>query len=172
MNTPADWAAIDAAWGMVSADDTAGPRMNYLTSDDAGDYQAKVYKAEMVVRNQKPTIKWQFQVVSGQRKGYLVSHTTWLDADDPKSMARAARDFVAVGHTGKPSSFMQNVSRYVDSIVNIGVRPNAQKPQFPWVDIRELAKEPVKHPVTTPPGMSFTAEPAAQEKFNDDDIPF
>ena len=172
MNTTAEWAAIDAAWKKVNSGDVSSERMNYLTSDHPGSYQAKVYKAEPVSRNQKLTINWKFQVISGEYKGYLVSHTTWLDPDDEKSMARAARDFVGVGHEGSPSSFVGNLSRYVDSIVNITVRSNTQKHQFPWVDINGVAQRAKQAQTDLPPGVNFTNSPAQGEKYDDDDIPF
>ena len=168
-----EWAAIDNAWNQIKDSATSNePRMSYLTNEECGDYQAKIYRLEVVNRNQSPTIRWVFQVISGDYKNYFASHTTWLDAEDPKSMARAARDFASVGHAGSPSSFAQNVGRYVDAIVNIQVRPNTKNPKFPWVYIEGVAKEAAPSGVPKLPGMPFVNKPAEAEKFNDEDIPF
>ena len=172
MNEQIDWGAIDASFKEHQG--SAIPERIDRIQPAPGSYQASIHRVEAVARNGKPTISWYFRIVGGAFEGSIVRKTTWLDTDNPKSMAGAARDLVGVGHEGSPSSFIQSADRYTDSIVNITIKSNDKKPEFPWVYIDGLARKPVQ---TAPEPTGVLQLPsgvalADTSAFNDEDIPF
>ena len=75
---------------------------------------------------------------------------------------------MSVGHEGSPSSFIQNADRYTDSIVNITVKDNPNRPKWPYVFIDGLARKPEPAAAQPTGGVQLPSGVA----FNDEDIPF
>lgn len=166
MSEQIDWGAVDASFQQHRG---SAPAEHVEHIQPApGTYQASIYRVEAVARNGKPTISWRFRITGGVFDGAIVMKTTWLDTDNPKSMANAARDLVNVGHEGSPSSFIQSADRYTDSVVNITIKDNPNRPKWPYVFIDGLARKP--EPVAANPPSTVPLPSGV--KFNDDDIPF
>ena len=166
MNEQIDWGAIDASFQQHRG--SAPPEHIEHIQPSPGSYQASIHRVEAVARNGKPTISWRFRIIGGNFEGAVVMKTTWLDTDNPKSMAGAARDLVSVGHEGSPSSFIQNADRYTDSVVNITVKDNPNRPTWPYVYIDGLARK--AEPVAAQP--TGAVQLPSGVAFNDEDIPF
>jgi len=165
MNEQIDWPAIDASFKEHRGVDS--PEHAERIQPAPGSYQASIYRVEAVARNGKPTISWRFRIVGSLFEGAIVMKTTWLDTDNPKSMAGAARDLVSVGHDGPPSTFIHHADRYTDSIVNITIKANANRPEWPYVYIDGLARKP-----EVKPEVASVLQLPSGVAFNDEDIPF
>ena len=165
MNEQIDWGAIDASF--IEHRGVGASEHVERIQPAPGPYQASIYRVEAVARNGKPTISWRFRIVGGAFEGAIVMKTTWLDTDNPKSMAGAARDLVSVGHDGPPSTFIQHADRYTDSIVNITIKANTNRPEWPYVYIDGLARKP-----EVKPEVASVLQLPSGVAFNDEDIPF